>query len=434
MSFSEFPDTIFEYKLKLEKLLTNSIQLMIILCQAFGAAPVNLKLTPLPFNSRTLNKNVSDERRTLLSRWLHYVWSGTLLCAITVAIYLQHRDFDSDELTVVSRILYLAEYLFNFLSTAIILIGCNYQSKWYGLYFHQIINFDIILERCGCTDESYFSNLKQFLRKVLAVTAIMFLAVLIVDLLYNRVQFIDTIRSETVYMLPNAIQILALIEYVTLLHALRERYKQINCILDKLLNYHLNSSGEMHGATIISLMEIKKKSSYCRFVSFEELLNNLRRLYGDLNAFETNVNQSFGILLISVITSSFIIVNTQLYALYTITTQRFEDIDIFLVIYTLLWLILHSGKTIFVFLLNTYVTEEVIGSLFEYNLSIILMFSFSSINMRAFEEIKSICVLYQCGSKYLRRNNVLYTLLPQLVQVRTPFVARDKLFRSVALL
>lgn len=365
MSFSEFPNTITEYKLKLEKLLTNSIQLMIILSQAFGAAPVNLMLAPLPLISKNLNKNLSTEKKTLLSRWLHYLWSAAILSSITVAIYLQHRDFDTGELSGVSRILYLVEYLFNFFNSAIIMIGCNYQSKWYGLYFHQIINFDIRLERCGCTDESYFSNLKQYLRKVLALTAIMFLAVFIVDLLYNRVQFIDTIRSETVYMLPNAIQLLALIEYVTLLHVLRERYKQITCILDKLLSHQMNSTREMHSTSVISLMEITKKNAYCRFVSFEELLNNLRRLHGDLNAFEINVNESFGILLISIITSSFIIVNTQLYALYTMTTLKIEDIDIYLVIYTLLWLILHSGKTIFVLLLNSNVTEEVIRQFYK---------------------------------------------------------------------
>lgn len=366
MSFSEFPNTIIDYKLKLEKLLTNSIQLMIILSQAFGAAPINLSLTPSPLIiSGTLHKNLKAEKKTLLIRWLHYLWSGMLLFAITVAIYLQHRDFDSGQLTAVSNILYLIEYLFNFFSSAIIIIGCNYQYKWYGLYFRQLINFDIRLERCGCTGESYSSNLKQYLRKVLALIAILFLAVFIVDLLYNRVQFIETIRSETVYMLPNAIQVFALIEYVTLLHAIRERYKQINFILNKLLSHQMNSSREMPDVSVISLMKITKRNAYCPFISFEELLNNLRLLHRDLNAFELNVNQSFGILLISIITSSFIIVNTQLYALYTMTKQKKEDIDIFLVIYTLLWLILHSGKTICVLLLNTYVTEEVIATHFE---------------------------------------------------------------------
>lgn len=387
MSFSEFPNTLVEYKLKLEKLLTNSIQLMIILCQAFGAAPVNLTLSPLPLISKKLNKNFSAEKKTLLSRWLHYVWSGTLLSAITAAIYLQHRDFDSGELTAVTRILYLVEYFFNFLSSAIVMIGSNYQSKWYGIYYHQIINFDIRLERCGFTDEAYFSNLKQYLRKVLALTAVLFLAVFIVDLLFNRVQFIDTIRSETVYVLPNAIQLLALIEYITLLHAVRERYKQINCILDKLLNHQLNRSSEIRDTSVISLMEITKKNAYCRFVSFEELLNNLRRLHRDLNAFETNVNQSFGILLISIITSSFIIVNTQLYALYTMTKLKFEDINPFLVIYTLIWLILHSGKTIFVLLLNTNVTEEVIVCIFLSDLFITYIFVCAgSRNIHVYEE------------------------------------------------
>lgn len=257
------------------------------------------------------------------------------------------------------------------LNSTIIIIGCHYQINFYRMYIHRLTLIDWQLHTCGGT-LSYLST-RRFLRKILLTCSIFFCCVFITDFMYNQMDVKSFFRSSTVYSVPNIISVLALSEYIALLFSIRERYRKIieillllptneNCSMN-----HLKIKEKIKIFNIFPVQRPKLPRILDQTLS-ASTLDTLRIVCLDLTDLYLDVNSSFGILIISTVVSTFLILSIQFYAIYVIMEDLQEN-DPWLTFYTGLWIVLHGGKSFFVLYYNNAVNNEV--GYFSYIINII---------------------------------------------------------------
>lgn len=340
----------------LEKKFESTIKWLIKFSQLFGAAPMNLTY-------RTIDTTTpSSIIGSLVISAIHLIWCAFIFISMLTAIYFQREQFDSSNVPKISQILYNLEYLSNVINCLIILIGCNYQKKLFNQYFNKFIEIDMQLIHCGASES--FGQLKQFLFKCTIAIGCILCAIVINDFIYNEYIFLNFLRSQTVYIIPNIMELLSLLQYFVLLYALWQRYHQITSILTNLTT---SNRIENH-VNVLSLNTFINEGNYQQqqqlktpnLTQFGSTLTLLRKLHYELNVLTSNICNSFGILTFSVITTSFCVVTLQLYALYQFIIGGNDiQINVALIVYTILWLILQSGKVYFIVLLNSNVATEV---------------------------------------------------------------------------
>lgn len=353
------------FKLQLEKHFQDSIKTLIILCQVFGAAPVNLSISSssLSYCSTMLQGKLTIQ----FNNFLHLAWCLLMFSGIVIAIYSQSSESDVSQ-RFITRVLYIGVYLFTILNTSIIMIGCQYQRHMYGQFVSRLIDIDIGLQSCG--GRTNFCTLKNFIRRILLVTGCLILSVMCVDLMYNHYIIRDFLRSITIYILPTTTALLALIEYLSLLHVLKERYAEINFILKRLSveTADRSSASYKNDFKRYSVLTIRRDVSAIQSnnklhntlinLPYETVLECLRKVHQDLHIICIAINESFGILLITTVITTFLILCTQLYAFYTFS-EVVDTVNIYLFVYTVLWLILHAGKLYMLLLNNHQVVQQV---------------------------------------------------------------------------
>lgn len=353
------------FKLQLEKHFHDSIKTLIILCQVFGAAPVNLIISSssLSYCSTMLQGTF----KTKCTNLLHLAWCLLLLSGIVMAIYSQSSESDVAQ-RFITRLLYTGVYFFTIINTAIIIIGSQYQRQMYGQFVSKLIDIDIDLQSCG--GRTNYCTLKTFVRRILLVTGCIVLSVMCVDLMYNRYVIKDFLRSITIYILPTMTALLALIEYLCLLHVLKERYGEISFILKRLSieTADRNSVGCKNDFKRYCVLTIRRDTRALQSnnklhntffnLPYETVLESLRKVHQDLYIICIAINDSFGILLVTTIITTFLILCTQMYAFYTFA-EVVDKVNIYLFVYTVLWLILHAGKLYMLLLNNHQVVQQV---------------------------------------------------------------------------
>lgn len=349
-----------EIYLKSEQYLYDAVKLLLILCQVFGVAPINLNLTPIKSSS---NQKVSKTYR--MNIIMKYIAQCALIAFILIimstAMFFKHLEFDQT-LPFLTRVLYLCGYFFYIFNSLFIFIGCQYQRKWYKFYFQKLIEIELKLQSFG-HERSDFLNLKQFLNKMLSISFAFLTFTIVIDMLYNRFAVFEFMRSLSIYVIPNMIALLALIKYVFLLYALIDRYKILKEVLQS-IQFEPSISVAVEAKHIWkkpSSKNIVEVNALKKYVYAEEyLLIALRKLHRDLHVLHENINDSFGVLIISIILSTFLIMCTQFYAFYTFTNvPDISEIDVYLIIYSSFWLVLHGGKVLVVLLFNHKINQEV---------------------------------------------------------------------------
>lgn len=339
-----------QYKQKLERNLYEAIKVLIILCQIVGAAPVNLYLSTCNCYSV---ESFFVKLKNFFSSVRQYLWCTIIFTAVSYAMYSQHLEFDVG-MRFITRFLYTGVYFLTLWNCIIIMIGCQYQKEWYSKYIEKVVDVDSRLQMYG--GQLKFCSLKQFIRNILIGTFIIVGCVIIIDFMYNQMIFVHFLRSMTIYILPNLTVLCALIEYISLLHIIKERYQQINYILQRLFN-QIDDPSNNRTYCVLTVRPFTKLEAFVNF-PYETILDVLRKLHYDLTVLEANINDSFAILLISTLVTTFMILCTQMYAFYTFV-EVVDNIDIYLLVYTILWAILHAGKLYIVLLWNHKVTKEV---------------------------------------------------------------------------
>lgn len=347
-----------------EESFYQSLRLFLCICTCFCAAPGAMSYHSL---SRAELK---------LKKWgkskviMHLIWGVIVLASITTSTYFQYSEYDTDKTSFITRVLYVTEYIIDIFNSAIIIFGCYYQRHWYVLYFRKCSEIFSTLQQLG--GEVEFKNLQIFLTRSLTAYGIFFSIVFVTDFMYNRMDAKEFFRSSTVFSIPNIITVLALTEYFVLLIILRDCYRTINQILGKLpsqYNWKLLDrayNGQKKTNTIFDLIA---RSSYFKHSnlngvepnsceSTRMILEKLRRLCLNLTELNKDINGSFGILVISVIISTFPFLSTQFYIFYKLA-EGLDKNDAWLYIYSVLWLILHGGKSFLILLFCNWVNTEV---------------------------------------------------------------------------
>lgn len=333
-----------------------SVKYFLLICQCFCAAPIHLTLYA---NQKCSSKKLSI--RNVALSIVHFGWSSIVLGAIITSTYFQYSEFDSDNLPFMTRILYFSEYISGIFNTTLIILGCYYQRHRYTLYFEAFIkNYTILISSGSKCD---FEKIREFLKRVLIAYLIFFSCVIITDFMYNRLVAKSFFRSSTVYSIPNIISVLALTQYILLLHLLCNCYTKICDILTQLPDkYNQQWATEFSSRTFIceSRNSIRSKNDdFARIgLNCEIILEDLRLLCLDLTKINKFINSSFGLLVISTIISTFVILSIQFYSFYTIS-EGYQEHDFWLSIYTALWIVLHGGKTFLILLFNHFVNEKV---------------------------------------------------------------------------
>lgn len=331
----------------LEELFYKSIQPYIIICQIFGCAPLNDCI----YKPNTAFKKVKDLTQSILQ----VIWSLLLLVLITVSTYFQASIFDSN-LSFLTRVLYRLEYMFGIFNTALIIYGSQYKKK----HFLKILKKLTILEADLSELEEIpnFNLIRIFLKKFIYSYSIFFIAVFVVDCNYNKFQIIPFLRSSTVYTIPNILSLLSITQYCGILYCIQHKYKKINACLMKLSKTFTFKSQAKYIAKSNLISVVSSDIVKCKMIENDvENIEYLRKIHSSLSILTEDVNQSFGMLLISVLAASFSILSIQFYALYKMFD--FDDLDTFLFLYTILWIFLHAGKVAIILYGNNGLSNEV---------------------------------------------------------------------------
>lgn len=331
------------YRKNVEKEFYKSFETFLRLSQIFCAAPIKLDFLSESSILKTFDKVLS----------ITHLMYGFFICScVCTATYLQHKHFDL-EMGFLSRVLYMGEYIIGTVNLLLVILACQYQRRFYVTFFRRLVNVDINLQKCGV--QPNYATTKRYLKRSLIAYASFFVCVIFIDFFYNEMRADSFVRSSTVYTIPNVVSTLALTQYSAVLHYIRDKLKTINAILMQLI---MNNSFKEHQQminnklNIISVLSMNSGQS-----GTDRILNNMRKQHAELSRLTEKLNNCFGILIVLTLLAAYIILSTQFYAFYKMS-EGFEETEVWLSLYTVLWVILHSGKVLLILYPIHDVTDE----------------------------------------------------------------------------
>lgn len=334
--------------------LESVIKPFIYFCQIFCTAPPCLEFSKEIFKVR--DEYRLNCKQKIIS-YLHHVWSIFVTVSVCLATYYQNTQFDFT-MGFLTKTLYIGEYVFAAFNVVLIIIGCNYQRRNYFYFFEQLIQIDMELLKCG-VKPNYQKHRRDF-NRMMGSYSVFFTLVLLVDFFYNKMYAPSFFRSSTVYTIPNIIWVLSLSQFASIMVLVKFKLNMINDVLlgiCKEMPYaeDTETREKLLLAVLIKLESEKMKPGenvLCKVVE------SLRRLHAKVCAVGHSATNCFGILLSITILAGFVVLNIQFFQLYK-TSESLEPYDLFLFLYTLLWIVLYGGKVVGILYVGHMVSEEV---------------------------------------------------------------------------
>uniref|UniRef100_A0A182NZ33 Gustatory receptor n=1 Tax=Anopheles dirus TaxID=7168 RepID=A0A182NZ33_9DIPT len=276
-----------------------------------------------------------------LLRASNVAYSLGLMTAVVAATALQHIEYDW-QMPFMTRMLYIGEYITANGVVMMVLAGCHYQRRCYCRFSEQLLAIAIDVAMCGGAVD--FQRIETMLNRVLASVMLFFTGVLMVDFLYNDRMFWSFVRSSAIYTLSNVINVLGLLQYAYVLYFAFLFYHDTNRLL---LSYtrHSNARDDKryvrrYGTEIVL-------PACGALYDYAQLVDVLRRTHLQLGKLTEQANGCFGVLIVSTTTASFIVLSLQFFAIYQATTvHRWTVTDTYLLVYTVLWIVLHAAKVL----------------------------------------------------------------------------------------
>lgn len=335
--------------------LYNSIKVFLICGKLFNIVPYTIE-SPNAYKSQANSRKSKRFSDISCLTVLQFIISTFVICSVSISTHFQHTEFDTT-MGFLTRLLYMGEYFFGIVNMILIMYGCLYQRKRYTKYLIKLSEIDKLFSKCNIKLNFKFIN--NYFKFYLIVYGVFFLSVLIVDFMYNRYIAKSFFRSSTVYTIPNIVSILGLTQYSGILYYIRKKYIHLNNYLrkishNKILNTKLSIIHTKQLANVVGTL-VKDKINKDDYSS---VLNTFRIIHSDLNDLCKEINESFGLLIISTLITSFVVLSIQLYAIYK-TVEGYSPDDLFLTIYTILWIVLHGGKIFIILLASDGVIHEV---------------------------------------------------------------------------
>uniref|UniRef100_A0A182QQ40 Gustatory receptor n=1 Tax=Anopheles farauti TaxID=69004 RepID=A0A182QQ40_9DIPT len=270
------------------------------------------------------------------------LYSLALMVAVVVATVLQHVEYDW-QMPFMTRMLYISEYITANGVVMLVLAGCHYQRRCYGRFSEQLLAIANDVATCGGAVD--FRRVESMLNRVLASAILFFASVLMVDFLYNDRMFWSFVRSSAIYTLSNVINVLGLVQYAYVLYFAFLFYHNTNQLL---MSYTRHSRDARDDKRRYCPAEIVLPINGALY-DYAQLIDVLRRTHLQLSKLTEQVNGCFGILIVSTTTASFIVLSLQFFAIYQATTvRRWTLNETYLLVYTVLWIVLHAAKVLMI--------------------------------------------------------------------------------------
>lgn len=315
-----------------EDLFRSSTRLLILLCQFFGVAPV-----PISFGQ---NEKFEGLRWKIL-KCFHQIWCFIIILGITTSFYYQHVKFNTiAHYSQIKVLLHIGEYS-SIISTCIAcVIGSQIQRDAYTKYFQNLMEIDSKLAECG--SRTNFTDLKRFIVRRVAICFLFEAVMVSVFAMSFFGEEHSIVRNITLYIIPHIMVLLTIIKYCSLLYIIQERCHNISLMLKK-ISFDLLFKKEYRQAQ--SVMQITvMENKIC------QKINCLRLAFLEISKLTTDVNGSFGILIVSILVSTFLILSTEFFAFYEFVEKSAPDV--YVPFLSVLWIIFYGGRIIFVLCMN----------------------------------------------------------------------------------
>lgn len=296
-----------------------SFEQFLLISQIFCSAPININLS---------SKVVKHQK---IFSAFHFMF-GLLICvAVCFATYLHHKSLDLKSLGFLTSVLYVGEYGISTFNLVLVIIGCQHQKKFYRLFFNRLVNIQLMLCQCGI--ESNSKPVQDYLKKSLILYVAFFAIVIVVDIFYSKMSVESFVSSSTVYTVPNVVSTLALTQCSFVTRCLTHKLRAINLYLG-----NFAKKTNQHHLMFVNVLASNNEE---QLVVLE--LDKLRCQHAELSRLMELLNECFGLLIVLTLIAAYVILSTQFYAFYKMI-EGFDESNIWLVVYTVLWVILHLGK------------------------------------------------------------------------------------------
>lgn len=334
--------------------LETIIKPFIFFCQIFCTAPPCLHFSKEIFKIREEHRLTCEQRAI---SYLHHMWSVFVTVSVCLATYYQNTQFDFT-MGFLTKTLYIGEYVFAAFNVVLIIIGCNYQRRHYFYFFEQLIQIDMELLKCG-VKPNYQRHRRDF-NQMMCGFSVFFVVVLFVDFFYNKMEAPGFFRSSTVYTIPNFIWVLSLSQFASVMLFVRLKLHTINEILLGICKEMPYAEDKERRERLLLSIVIKLENDKMRPGENVvcKVVESLRRLHAKVCALGHSATNCFGILLSITILAGFVVLNIQFFQLYK-TSESLEPYDLFLFLYTLLWIVLYGGKVVGILYVGHLVSKEV---------------------------------------------------------------------------
>lgn len=185
---------------------------------------------------------------------LHAVYQIVFFATITVCMVFNHLYF----LGTIPRIqtfLYTVSYFMNAGNNAFILTGAFAVRQFYWAYHAEMLAID---KRLHGIDTSYaaaagYARLQRFVAGWLAVVAAVLGTALVIDTGFNSLCVGVFLRSWIVYIVTNVTVCLFVLQFVTVLRALCDKYATINGMLER--KFMRRCGGDEAAVVVVATIE-----------------------------------------------------------------------------------------------------------------------------------------------------------------------------------
>lgn len=324
------------YKLRSsEDQFRSSIRPLISLCQLFGVAPV-----PISFDQ---NQNIVAFRWKIF-KCFHQIWCTMIILGIITSFYFQHVKFNTiAQYSQIKVLLHIGEYI-SIISTCIAcVIGSQINRNTYDQYFQQLMEIDSKFVECGAKINC--NNLKRFVIKCITMCFLFETVMVFVFAMSFFGEDNSIVRNITLYVIPHIMVLLVIIKYCSLLYAIQERCHNISLMVKKI------------SLDLLFKKEYRQTHKTATENKICQKINGLRLAFLDISKLTTDVNGTFGVLVISILVSTFVILSTEFFAFYEYVEQAAPDM--YVPCLSVLWIIFYGGRIIFVLRMNHAVNIEV---------------------------------------------------------------------------
>ncbi|XP_049542719.1 putative gustatory receptor 59e, partial [Anopheles darlingi] len=218
-------------------------------------------------------------------------------------------------------------------------------------FAEQLLTIAVEIASCGGAVD--FVRIESFFNRLLACTGLYLAGVLLIDFLYNDQQLWAFCRSSAVYTLTSLVNLLGLIQYFYLMYFIFLFYHDMNRLLKRFAVQSARSVArptKRHSLAyrLPGYADVDTSSGTTLF-DYAALLDSLRKTHLKAYTLVEQVNECFGLLIVLTTVASFIVLSLEFFAIYLATTTRhWTSTDTYLLVYTVLWIVLHGAKILMI--------------------------------------------------------------------------------------